>query len=96
MVQRPAAHQGEARPAPGPFKMGEKKTDPLEMYLTDIYTVTANLAGIPGLSMPCGFSQEGLPIGLQIQAPHFQEAKLLRLAHALEKALDVQKPALAV
>ncbi len=79
-----------------PFMMEEKKTDPLEMYLTDIYTVTANLAGIPGLSMPCGFSQEGLPIGLQIQAPHFQEAKLLRLAHALEDALAVERPELAV
>ncbi|MEE8349330.1 MAG: Asp-tRNA(Asn)/Glu-tRNA(Gln) amidotransferase subunit GatA [Acidobacteriota bacterium] len=79
-----------------PFKMGEKKTDPLEMYLMDAYTVTANLAGIPGLAMPCGFSQEGLPIGLQIQAPHFEEAKLLRLAHALETELAVQRPTLAV
>jgi aspartyl-tRNA(Asn)/glutamyl-tRNA(Gln) amidotransferase subunit A len=79
-----------------PFMMGEKKTDPLEMYLMDVYTVTANLAGIPGLAMPCGFSQEGLPIGLQIQAPHFQEAQLLRLAHALETELAVERPTLAV
>jgi aspartyl-tRNA(Asn)/glutamyl-tRNA(Gln) amidotransferase subunit A len=79
-----------------PFKMGEKKTDPLEMYLMDVYTVTANLAGVPGLAMPCGFSQEGLPIGLQIQAPHFEEAKLLRLAHALEAELSVSRPTLAV
>ncbi len=79
-----------------PFKLGEKRTDPLEMYLMDVYTVTANLAGIPGLSMPCGFSQEGLPIGLQIQAPHFEEAKLLRLAHALEAELAVERPTLAV
>ncbi|MDA2934683.1 Asp-tRNA(Asn)/Glu-tRNA(Gln) amidotransferase subunit GatA [Acidobacteria bacterium AH-259-D05] len=78
-----------------PFKMGEKKTDPLEMYLMDVYTVTANLAGIPGIGMPCGFSQEGLPIGLQIQAPHFQEAKLLRLAYALEKELSLERPTLA-
>ncbi len=79
-----------------PFRIGEKKTDPLDMYLTDIYTVTANLAGIPGLSLPCGFSHEGLPIGLQIQAPYFQEARLLNLAHALEQELAVKKPALAV
>ena len=79
-----------------PFKIGEKKTDPLEMYLMDIYTVTANLAGIPGLSLPCGFSQEGLPIGLQIQAPYFQEARLLNLAHTLEQELAVQKQELAV
>ena len=79
-----------------PVKMGEKKTYPLEMYLMDVYTVTANLAGVPGLSMPCGFSQEGLPIGLQIQAPHFEEARLLRLAHALEAELAVERPPLAV
>lgn len=79
-----------------PFKIGEKRTDPLQMYLMDIYTVTANLAGIPGLSLPCGFSQESLPIGLQIQAPYFQEARLLNLAHVLERELDVQKPALVV
>jgi len=79
-----------------PFKIGEKKTDPLEMYLMDIYTVTANLAGIPGLSLPCGFSQEGLPIGLQIQAPYFQEARLLNLAHTLEQELAVKRPVLPI
>jgi len=79
-----------------PFKIGEKRTDPLQMYLMDIYTVTANLAGIPGLSLPCGFSQEGLPIGLQIQAPYFQEARLLNLAHALERELAVKRPKLPV
>ncbi|MFQ5928218.1 MAG: Asp-tRNA(Asn)/Glu-tRNA(Gln) amidotransferase subunit GatA [Acidobacteriota bacterium] len=77
-----------------PFKIGEKKADPLQMYLSDIYTVTANLAGVPGLVMPCGFSEEGLPIGLQIQAPHFQEVKILRLAHALEQELSLQRPPL--
>jgi aspartyl-tRNA(Asn)/glutamyl-tRNA(Gln) amidotransferase subunit A len=71
------------------FKLGEKIDDPLEMYLSDIYTVTANLAGIPGLSMPCGISQEGLPIGLQLLGPHFKEGRLLRLAHALEQDLDL-------
>jgi aspartyl-tRNA(Asn)/glutamyl-tRNA(Gln) amidotransferase subunit A len=72
-----------------PFRLGEKTADPLEMYLSDVYTVTANLAGIPGLSMPCGFSDEGLPIGLQLLGPHFQEGRLLRAAHALEVELDL-------
>ena len=77
-----------------PFKLGEKKADPLAMYRSDIYTVTANLAGIPGLSLPCGFSKEGFPIGLQILAPHFREARLLRAAHALEQELSVKRPPL--
>ena len=68
------------------FKIGEKSSDPLEMYLSDVYTVTGSLAGVPGLSVPCGTSSEGLPIGLQLLAPYFQEGKLLRLAHAFEKA----------
>ncbi|KAF0249526.1 MAG: aspartyl-tRNA(Asn)/glutamyl-tRNA (Gln) amidotransferase subunit A, partial [bacterium] len=73
--------------APVPaFKLGEKTEDPLEMYLADIYTVTLNLAGVPGLSMPCGFSKEGLPIGCQLVAPHFQEAKLLQVANIYEYA----------
>ena len=76
-----------------PFRLGEKTADPLEMYLSDVYTVTANLAGIPGLSMPCAFSDEGLPIGLQLLGPHFQEGRLLRAAHALEGELDLQHPA---
>jgi len=70
-----------------PFGIGEKRSDPLEIYLMDIFTVTANLAGIPGLALPCGLSPEGLPIGLQILAPHFQEGRLLRIAHALEQEL---------
>ena len=68
------------------FKLGEKADDPLAMYLSDIYTATANLAGIPGLSVPCGLSTEGLPIGLQLQGPHWSEAALLRLGHAYEQA----------
>jgi aspartyl-tRNA(Asn)/glutamyl-tRNA(Gln) amidotransferase subunit A len=79
-----------------PFKLGEKTENPLEMYLMDIYTVTANLAGIPGLSLPCAFSQEGLPIGLQLLGAHFSEGKLLRLAHALEKDLALEFPPLAI
>ena len=77
-----------------PFKLGEKTADPLEMYLTDVYTVTANLAGIPALSMPCGFTEEGLPVGLQMLAAHFQETKLFRLAYALEQELALKRPPL--
>ena len=74
--------------APTPaFKLGEKTNDPLEMYLSDIYTITANLAGVPGLSMPCGMSSGGLPIGLQLLGKHFDEATLLRAAYNLEQAL---------
>jgi aspartyl-tRNA(Asn)/glutamyl-tRNA(Gln) amidotransferase subunit A len=68
------------------FKIGEKITDPLSMYLSDIYTVTANLAGIPALSVPCGFTQGGLPVGLQILANQFQEGTLLRLAESYMSA----------
>ena len=68
------------------FKLGEKANDPLAMYLADIYTVTADLAGIPGISIPCGETREKLPIGLQILGKHFDEATILRLAHAYEKA----------
>jgi len=68
------------------FKLGEKTADPLEMYLSDIYTITASLAGIAGISVPCGSSSEGLPIGMQILANHFQEAKMLKIADAFEKA----------
>jgi aspartyl-tRNA(Asn)/glutamyl-tRNA(Gln) amidotransferase subunit A len=68
------------------FKLGEKVNDPLAMYLADIYTVTANLAGIPGISIPCGETREKLPIGLQILGKHFDEATILRVAHAHEKA----------
>jgi len=58
------------------------------MYLTDIYTVSANLAGIPGLSLPCGFTKAGLPIGLQLLGPPFEEDKLLRAARTYERATD--------
>lgn len=68
------------------FKLGEKVDDPLAMYLADIYTVTANLAGIPGISVPCGETKEKLPIGLQIFGKHFDEAMVLRVASAFEKS----------
>ena len=68
------------------FKLGEKTDDPLAMYLNDIYTVTADLVGIPGISVPCGDSKSGLPIGLQILGRHFDEPTLFRLAHVYEHA----------
>jgi aspartyl-tRNA(Asn)/glutamyl-tRNA(Gln) amidotransferase subunit A len=69
-----------------PFKLGEKVEDPLAMYLNDIYTVTADLVGVPGISIPCGNSKSGLPIGLQILGRHYDESTVLRLAHAYEHA----------
>ncbi|MGH9593601.1 MAG: amidase family protein, partial [Bryobacteraceae bacterium] len=69
------------------FRLGERTADPLQMYLADIYTVTGSLAGVPGISIPCGFTPEGLPVGLQIFASHYAEAKVLQLANALQTAL---------
>ncbi|MFZ5569529.1 MAG: Asp-tRNA(Asn)/Glu-tRNA(Gln) amidotransferase subunit GatA [Thermodesulfobacteriota bacterium] len=78
--------------APTPaFAIGEKTDDPLTMYLSDIFTISANLAGIPGLSVPCGFSQEGLPIGLQFMGRHFDEGTLLKAAYHFEQATDFHK-----
>jgi aspartyl-tRNA(Asn)/glutamyl-tRNA(Gln) amidotransferase subunit A len=78
------------------FRIGEKTDDPLAMYLSDIYTVTANLAGIPALSLPCGFTSGGLPVGLQILGSHFQEETLLRLAHHYVRSFPVVPPPLRV
>ena len=68
------------------FKLGEKMADPLQMYLSDIYTITGSLAGIPCLSVPCGNTRDGLPVGLQILTKHFDEATMFRLAHAFEQS----------
>lgn len=70
------------------FKLGEKSDNPLEMYLADIYNCAANLAGIPAISIPCGFTQAGLPIGLQFMAPHFAEGQLLQIAHQFQKSTE--------
>lgn len=70
------------------FPIGEKTADPLTMYLSDIYTISANLAGIPGVSLPCGFTSNGLPIGLQLLAPPFAEERLFRSARMYEAATD--------
>ncbi len=79
------------------FAIGEKTGDPLQMYLSDIFTIPANLAGIPALSVPGGYSKEGLPLGVQLLAPAFEEGRLLQLAHAFERVAAVEKrtPALA-
>ena len=73
------------------FKLGEKIDDPLQMYLSDIYTIAVNLAGIPGISIPCGFDSNNLPIGLQIITPAFGEEKLLRIARMYEKETSWHK-----
>ena len=72
-------------------KLGESLSDPLQMYLSDIYTVSVNLAGLPGLSMPCGFDEKGLPIGCQIIGPPLGEAKVLNAAHAFQLDTDYHK-----
>jgi aspartyl-tRNA(Asn)/glutamyl-tRNA(Gln) amidotransferase subunit A len=73
--------------APTPaFKLGEKSNDPLQMYLADIYTVTGSLAGVPGISVPCGETKAGLPVGMQIFGKHFDEARVLQIARAFERA----------
>ena len=72
------------------FKLGEKIDDPLEMYLSDIYTLTGSLAGIPCMSVPCGTTAAGLPVGMQILTRHFDETGMLRLAHAFEQAGGVE------
>ena len=76
------------------FKIGEKIEDPLKMYLSDIYTISANLAGIPAISIPCGFSNSGLPVGLQIMSKGFAEEMLFRVAHTYEQNTDwhLKKP----
>jgi aspartyl-tRNA(Asn)/glutamyl-tRNA(Gln) amidotransferase subunit A len=73
------------------FKIGEKTDDPLQMYLSDIFTISTNLAGIPGISVPCGYTRTGLPIGVQFLAGHFEEGKLLQVASAYEKNAAIEK-----
>jgi aspartyl-tRNA(Asn)/glutamyl-tRNA(Gln) amidotransferase subunit A len=83
--------------APTPaFRIGEKVENPLQMYLSDILTIPVNLAGIPAISIPCGLSREGLPIGLQIIGKHFDEGKILRVAFTFEQNTDfhLKKPKL--
>ncbi|MBW2093103.1 MAG: Asp-tRNA(Asn)/Glu-tRNA(Gln) amidotransferase subunit GatA, partial [Deltaproteobacteria bacterium] len=67
------------------FEIGEKIDDPLKMYLSDIFTLATNLAGIPGISVPCGLSEKGLPIGIQFLGNHFREDTLFRVAYSYEQ-----------
>ena len=73
------------------FKIGEKAADPIAMYLSDIFTIPANLAGIPAMSVPCGFTSGGLPIGMQLMARPFDETTMLRAAHAFEQETHIYK-----
>jgi len=73
------------------FRIGEKTEDPMQMYLSDIFTISTNLAGIPGISVPCGFTEAGLPVGVQFLAGHFQEGRLLQCASAYEKNAQIEK-----
>jgi aspartyl-tRNA(Asn)/glutamyl-tRNA(Gln) amidotransferase subunit A len=74
-----------------PFKLGEKVNDPLSMYLMDVFTLPCNLAGLPGLSLPCGFTKSNLPIGLQLLGKPFDEARMLRIARAFEREHDFHR-----
>jgi aspartyl-tRNA(Asn)/glutamyl-tRNA(Gln) amidotransferase subunit A len=73
------------------FKAGEKTEDPLQMYLSDIFTISVNLAGVPGISIPCGFTSQNLPVGLQIIGKHFDEESILKVAYAYEQATEWHK-----
>jgi aspartyl-tRNA(Asn)/glutamyl-tRNA(Gln) amidotransferase subunit A len=70
------------------FKVGEKVSDPVKMYLNDIYTIAPNLAGLPAMAIPCGFGSGGLPVGLHLVGPYFGEARMLNLAHRYQLATD--------
>jgi aspartyl-tRNA(Asn)/glutamyl-tRNA(Gln) amidotransferase subunit A len=70
------------------FRFGEKGDDPVQMYLSDIYTISTNLAGLPGMSLPCGFGQGGMPVGLQIIGRWFDEARMLNVAHQYQRVTD--------
>jgi aspartyl-tRNA(Asn)/glutamyl-tRNA(Gln) amidotransferase subunit A len=78
------------------FKIGEKATDPLQMYLSDIFTISVNLAGVPGISIPCGFTKDNLPVGLQIIGKHFDEQTVLKTAYAYEQSTEwhLRRPSL--
>lgn len=82
-------------PSP-PFRIGEKMDDPIQMYLTDVFTIPVNMAGLPGMAIPGGFSSDGLPIGIQLVASHFEEARLVQLSSAFQKETDhhLKRPSL--
>jgi len=70
------------------FRLGERTADPVQMYLSDIFTIAVNLAGLPGMSIPCGFGEGELPVGLQITGSYFREAQMLNVAHQYQLATD--------
>ena len=70
------------------FDLGQKVDDPVQMYLSDVFTLSTNLAGLPGMSLPCGLTKAGRPIGLQLMGPHFAEETLLALGQAFQEATD--------
>lgn len=78
---------GPAAPTTAP-KLGESLSDPIQMYLGDIYTISVNLAGLPGISLPCGMDKNGLPIGLQLIGDCFKEKNIIRAAYSFEKTRD--------
>ena len=78
------------------WKMGENTDDPLAVYISDILTISANLAGIPGMSVPGGITSEGLPVGVQLQGAHFTEEKLLKIGFNLEQGLNLEQQKLDV
>ena len=85
---------GPAAPTTAP-KLGESLSDPLKMYLGDIYTISVNLAGLPGMTVPCGKDSKGLPIGLQLIGDCFQEKKLIQTAYSYERTRSYEGPRLA-
>ena len=76
---------------PPAFKLGEKSEDPLQMYLSDIFTISVNLAGLPAIALPCGFSKAGLPIGLQLVGSHWSEDLLLNMGNLFEKSFPLPR-----
>ena len=85
---------GPAAPTTAP-KLGESLADPIQMYLGDIYTISVNLAGLPGMTVPCGIDSKGLPSGAQLIGNCFEEKKLIRAAYTFEQTRTYQRPAMA-
>ena len=85
---------GPAAPTTAP-KLGESLSDPIQMYLGDIYTISVNLAGLPGISLPCGMDKNGLPIGLQLIGDCFNEKNIIRAAYSFEKTRELKRSTIA-
>ena len=86
---------GPVAPTTAP-KLGASLSDPIKMYLGDIYTVSVNLAGLPGISLPCGYDSKGLPIGVQLLGKHFDEKSIIQAAYAFEQTREYKRPTYAV